>query len=357
MTRSRTALVAAIVATAIVGACSGVAHVAALQPPSAATDEAAELGFTLQPAPVRQLGIGVDFYTYPGQNVVAGAESTIGYVKSLHANSISISFPFFTHGRSSSRVYATSETPSPAELATVASIAERAGLYVSIRPLLDETTLGESRTVWMPRNAAAWFASYQRFLLPYAQMAQLALIPEVVEGTEFDQFATSPRWNRLASAIRRVYKGTLVYDNNWGTRIAGSGGSGVAEAVDTYKPLRVPATATIAQLTAGWRAYDATLPRGTVEAEVDIAAVRGAYGRPYDVGPWPTKRLAPAVQVDWFTAACNAMADLHLGGIYFWAVGLGQSLTTPPGLANPGSWVDSPGAAAIAACFQRLVAA
>jgi hypothetical protein len=353
----RTGLTGVLLLTATVGACSGLSHVGALQPPSEASYSlraTPTAKFLARRAPRRQLGIGIDFYTYSGQDVATAAEQTVAYAKSLHANSISISFPFFMHGKHGSAVFATSETPSPSELAQVAVLAENAGLYVSLRPLLDEYSLGASRTIWKPEHPAAWFASYQKFLLPYAEMAQQARIPELIEGTEFSLFGRSHLWNGLAQALRRVYTGTLVYDSNWGLPLAGNGGSKVVEAVDSYQPMPLPASASVAQLTAGWSTYDATLPHGTVELEVDIAAVRGAYLKPYQVAGWHEKKLDPTIQVRWFTAACNAMVREHLGGIYFWGPGLGQSTHVRPGLAEPGSWVDSPGAAAISRCFAGL---
>jgi hypothetical protein len=90
----------------------------------------------------------------------------VQYVLSLHANAISVSFPFYMTGKDVAGVYASDETPSPGQVALLARDAEQAGLYVSIRPLLDEKSLGSSRTGLRPRHLAAWFASYQQFLLP-----------------------------------------------------------------------------------------------------------------------------------------------------------------------------------------------
>ena len=45
-----------------------------------------------------QLGIDIDLYTYPGQDFAAAAATDIAYIASLHANSMSISFPFFMSG-------------------------------------------------------------------------------------------------------------------------------------------------------------------------------------------------------------------------------------------------------------------
>jgi hypothetical protein len=357
MKTSHAALASVLVLASVVGACSAASRIGALQPPSEATSVAAKAlpaKFIRVARPPIQLGVGVDFYTYPGQDVLGAAEKTVSYLKSLHANAISISFPYFMRGEHASAVYASDVTPSPAELAQVASVAEKAGLYVSLRPLLDEFRIGKSRTDWKPDNPAKWFASYERFLLPYAEMAQQTNIPELIDGTEFSLFGHSRLWSGLVRALRMVYAGTVAYDSNWGIPIRNSGGRGVVEGVDAYQPMAVSANAPQGRLTAAWTAYDRTLPRGTVELELDIAAVRGAYLRPYQVSGWHEAKLAPYIQVRWFTAACDALVRAKLGGIYYWAVGLGQSTSTPPTLSEPGSWVDSPGATAIAACFKRI---
>jgi hypothetical protein len=308
--------------------------------------------------PKVQLGVDIDFYAYSGENVRADAESTLRYIKSLGANSVSISFPVFAYGRDSSAVHATDATPSPADLATVASVAENAGLYVSIRPLLDGGSLGGlSRTAWRPSHLSTWFVSYQRFLLRYSEMAQRAKIPELINGVEFNKFQTSVKWRALNKALRRVYTGTLAYANNWGIAIvARAGGVGVQETVDAYQPVQAPPSASVARLTVGWDAYDRTLPPGTVETEVGIAAVAGAYRVPYKFN-WSKAHLTPSVQTRWFTAACKAAASNHVGGIYFWEVGLGQALNVPPGPSNPASWVDGHGAKSISACFEDFRAA
>jgi hypothetical protein len=340
-----------LLATALLGSVIGGCVAAPSTPPP----KPVALVYRTVPAPAIQLGIDVDFYTYTGQDVAGEASTDVAYVKSLHANAISISFPFFTPGAGSSVVEATNATPTPAELAIIASAAERAGLYVSLRPLLDQSSssIGTSRTTWKPVDPAAWFASYRKFLLPYAAMAQRARIPEFIDGAEFTAFGGSQYWNGLVTSLHAVYQGTLVYANNWGIALAGNGGAGVREAVDSYHPLTVPAGASLARVTAGWRAYDRTLPAGTVQTEVGIAAVRGAYAVPYQ-NHWRGAPLMPVIQARWFTAACDAAASERLGGVYFWSLGLGQPLHTPPTTATPTSWVDSPGASAISSCFQRL---
>jgi hypothetical protein len=351
-------LVAMAILASAIGGCAAVSQLdVALQPPSLASYQAAQTPLTakLIPAPRVQLGIDIDWYSFPGEEVTNTAKADVAYIKSLHANAISISFPFFMHGKHSNRVFGTSSTPSPYQLAVVAATAERAGLYVSIRPLLDEKSLGTSRVFWKPSRPAQWFASYEQFLLTYAEMAQAMHIPEFINGTEFVQFGGYRYWNTLNRALRRVYKGKLAYANNWGQKtVREQGGKDVQETVDAYPAMRVPTDSSTSRLTASWDAYDRTLPAGTVETEVDISAVKGAYGAPYQ-GAWKgLTQLLPYVQTRWFTAACNALVTDHMGGVYFWALGFGEPLNVAPRLSDPASWVAGQGARAISDCFTRL---
>jgi hypothetical protein len=334
-------LAAAALAVLIAG-CTAASHIKALQP--AAPPKSPPLRVPVV-RPAVQLGVDIDAYTYPGQDVAKAAQQDIGYIANLHANAVMISFPFFMDGPDSVSVHATAATPTPAQLAVIVQDAAQAGLYVAIRPLLDETSLGTARTGWSPARKSAWFASYRTFLLPYAAAAQANHVQEFIVGAEFSRFARSRYWNLLDAALRRVYTGTLAFANNWGgTFLVGAGGN-VAETVDAYHPLSPP-------LLAGWEAFDRALPAGTVETEVGIAAVSGAYRAPYRHS-WPVSVLDPAMQATWFSDACRAALATHLGGIYFWAIGLGDP--SGPTLADQGAWAHSAGAAAIAQCFAQEV--
>jgi hypothetical protein len=306
----------------------------------------------------RQLGIDIDWYNYAGFNIGAAAATDVAYLKRLHANAMSVSFPFFITGPDAKSVFAASATtPTPGQLAIVARAAKRAALYFSIRPLLDEGTLQKahySRTGWTPPDLGAWFASYERFLKPYAKMAQRNEIPEFFIGVEFDQFTGSPYWAKLAAYLRRYYHGTLAYSNNWSAPIANRiNASGVVQMADAYPVMHVPDSASIASLTANWDAYLRMKPRGIVLSEVGIAAQSEAYHRPYNA-IWNGKPLKPAIQANWFTAVCNAVAQENAAGVYFWPVNFGQPLNVPPNTSYPSGFVAGRGARSIAACFKRL---
>jgi Glycoside Hydrolase Family 113 len=345
----RTVLVAAVVLGLLVAGCTAASRMKRLQPRSVPPTSP---GVPAAPAPVRpamQLGVDIDAYTYPGQDVAAAARADIAYVRSLHANAVSISFPFFMTGPAASSVYASTRTPTPAQLAVIAQTAVRAGLYVSIRPLLDEGNLGRARAKWAPRDPARWFASYQKFLLPYAAAAQRSGVSELIVGTEFTKFAASPRWNGLDAALRHGFRGTLTFASNWWgypKTFTGNGGQGVQAGVDAYPPIPIP-------LAAGWTAYDRALPAGMVETEVGIAAAPGAFRSPWR-HRWPGAPVDQSVQARWFSAACRAAAATHLAGIYFWSISLSNKPATGPTPGSQLSWAGGQGAQAISRCFASL---
>jgi hypothetical protein len=332
--------------SALIAGCSAAAHIGALQPETTpkASPLLTPLPATPLPAGTMQLGVDIEAFTYPGQNVAAAARADVYYIESLHANAVSVSFPFFVGGPGSDTVTAGTSTPTPGELATIVAAAVNAGLYVSVRPLLDETNPGMSRVDWVPADPDAWFASYQAFVLPYAVAAQRAHAREFIVGAELTRIDRMPQWAGLDSTLARRFSGTLAYAANWGSlRLAEDGGN-VTETVDAYQPARPP-------FLQGWMRFDQQLSPGTIETEVGIAAVGRAWRRPYQHS-WSTTRLDPAIQARWFEAACAAAAATHLGGIYFWAIGLGQ--LSGPTLAEQFNWAHSAGAAAISACFASL---
>lgn len=345
---ARRLLAAGLALAAVCGGCDAVAHIKAIQPPAvrgvpAVTSSAApgtQGGF--------QRGIDIDVYTWPGENFAAPAADTVRYIAGLHANAVSVSFPFFMDGTRSGSVHATSGTPTPAQLALLTADARNAGLRVTLRPLLDQGSLGTSRVRWIPADEAAWFRSYERFLRPYAQMAQQDHVSEFIVGTELAGFTLSPRWNRLDRYLRRYFAGPLACSDNWDAVVTRGCGRSAAQQVDAY-----PAVASASRISATWTAFDRALPRGVVESEVGIAAARGAWRMPWQAR-WPVRQTDPALQARWFADACRAAVAARLGGIYFWSSGFSTTAPRGPTLASQTTWAGGPAAKAISACFASI---
>jgi hypothetical protein len=345
----RTALKVILGSLVLVAGCTAASHIHQLQPPAVPKSPPVKVspsGSTV-PTGVFQRGVDIDAYTYPGQNVAKAAAADVAYIKSLHANAVSISFPLFMTGPTSSTIYTKASTPTPAQLAVIIRAAERAGLYVSVRPLLDESAFHFCRCQWIPPHPGQWFRSYRKVLLPYAKMAQATRVGEFFTGAEFTRFAQYVQWQPLDAAVRADYHGTLGCANNWGLgALTGNCGPGLAETVDAYPTL-------LGNLGHAWEVFDSTFPHGTVLTEVGIDAVDGAQLRPFK-HEWPgVTSLDPRVQAHWFAAACHAAVIGHLGGIYFWPIGLGSNPGGGPTLKFQGAW-GGPGARAVARCFAAI---
>lgn len=311
-------------------------------------------------APARQLGIDVDFASYPGVRAASQAAAIVRYVKGLRANSISISFPFVTTGAGGTKVRASSATPTPGQLAAVVRDARQAGLYVTIRPLLDERNLGTWRSQFLPASRRSWFASYQRFLAPYLRMAQRAGVSDFCVGVEFGPRLGRRGWVALDRWASTIFTGTLSYSADWHFFVQGmlGGGPVTSHQVDAYPGFALGDKATIAQLTVGWDRWIAGFPRAapparTIFGEVGIAAQAGAYANSSWWGS-SARRIIPDIQVRWYTAACDAVARYHVLGLYFGSIPFGRPLIMPAYTQDPGSFVAMPGATAIRRCFARL---
>lgn len=325
----------------------------ALAAPAASRAHHGQVPLVAVKRPAKELGAAVDLYTYPGQDFTTATAAEITYLKALHANSFMVSFPFFISGRGGSTVFAKKSTPTPAQLSVLARAATKAGLFLTLRPLMDQTSIGESRASWKPRNQQAWFASYQKFLLPYARMAHRAGVARFYIGAEFSKFQGSRLWTPLDNAVRKVFKGTLVYANNGKGVHPGIGGKGVQLSVDAYPNLGVGTNPSTARLTRAWKAYDRRLPARTVLSEVGISGVKGAFLSPWQ-HHWPHPKMDVSVQVRWFTAACRAAVAARSGGLYFWAIGFGApALVQKLDAQHQGAWENGPAEKAVAACYKR----
>jgi hypothetical protein len=151
---------------------------------------------------------------------------------------------------------------SPTDAAVVAAIQnlQAQGLTVFLKPQVDSLD-GTYRGDFAPTNPTAWFASYQTFILHYAQLASQNGVGGLIIGTELASLSKSAYlsyWTNIISQIRAQYPDlTLAYGANatsatdefttvsfWSqVDIIG---------VDGYFPLTDQANPTVAQLVAAW---------------------------------------------------------------------------------------------------------
>jgi hypothetical protein len=320
---------------------------------------------------MRQLGIQVYWTANPNDSsdavVRAKAQRIISYAIGLHANSIAVTFPFFTYGPTANTVYAERNvTPSPRHIQVFLEAAAQAHMRVTLRPELSENALiAKNPSDWrgsiQPQNRAAWFRSYHKMLVPYVVAAQAGHAATFVVGTELDSLEGAQQWAGLVRSLRSIYRGQLSYDQNYDAFASGAENPPVQSYdVDAYPGFGLPNGASVASLTRAWDAWLGAHPlsvrRQLTLSEIGIQAVAGSYTAPWN---WYSALDAPIdthVQASWYQAACNAVSTEQIGGgIYWWEVNFDANPTAPRLFETDRlTFLDRPGQQVIRKCFARL---
>jgi hypothetical protein len=320
---------------------------------------------------MRQLGIHV--YWTANRNdssdavILAKAQRIIDYAISLNANSITVTFPFFTHGIGSDTVYVKPKlTPSPGHIAIFLAVAAKAHIRVTLRPVLDEDALfAQNLQAWrgsiQPQNRAAWFRNYRALLLRYLRVAQAGHAATFVLGTELESLDGAQQWPGLIRSVRSVYSGQLIYDENHDEFAMNTANPPVpGDNVDAYPQFNLPASASVARLTQSWEAWLGAHPlavrRHLTLSEIGIAAAAGSYQAPWS---WLSTRTAPIntrVQAAWYQAVCNAVSAEQVGGgIYWWDVSFDANPAHPGAFESDRlTFLDRPAEQVIRKCFAKL---
>jgi hypothetical protein len=293
----------------------------------------------------------------------ANIEGILDYVVERGSNSVAYSFPIYTDGQRPTRVFTGPETPTPQVMTRLVSAAQERGLRVMVRPLIDEASLrgdeGEWRGTIRPPKRDAWFRSYEKAIQPYLESAAAAGAEEFVIATELTSLqAEHRRWKTITTAAAEVFPGTLSYTFNFDAddaRLVPPKGSA---GLDLYFAVDLGPDATVAQLTDALTEQIEAKPKKLrarmVAQEVGIAAEDGAYRHPWNWGSADTTKVNPQIQVNWFTAACRAVRETGLKGIYFWML----DSSVDPSQVNPATegtagFVGRPGEKAIEQCFAQ----
>jgi len=320
---------------------------------------------------MRQLGIQV-YWTANINDasdavVTAKARRLINYAISLNANSIAITFPFYTYGISSNQVYGDPKTtPTPRQIEDFLAEAAKSGIRVTIRPILNEDALvAQNPLAWrgmiQPQSTNAWFQSYREFLTPYAEAAEQGHAATLVVGAELNSLERDPQWSGLISALQSVYSGQLVYDENFDEFAADDPYLPLpGNNIDAYPRFNLPDTASVTTLTQAWESWLGAHPpvvlRDLVMAEVGIVAVAGAYQSPAAWLGTTTDPIDAQVQANWYQAVCQAVAALNVGGgIYWWEVGFDADPADPaPYESDRLTFLGRPAEQVIRSCFATL---
>jgi len=316
--------------------------------------------------------VGVNLYLT--QNYTLAQAQTYGqrdlkYIaKTLDLHAVAICWDYNVPGLHANTVTApTTLTPSISVVEALTNIAKSYGLKVEYRAVFAIDRSNDRTQSIAPTNMKNWLASLLKTETPALKLAQSEHVTAFVAGTEMASIDGSPLWKQFFTSAAKLYKGSLSYAT-WGGRpgVGGFFGSKTWPnpptsliGVTAYPSVKLPPTASVASLTKAWVTFlkfqpAAVLHRTSID-EVGIPALDGAYADPWQwVNPKGTPN--PAIQANWFDAACRAAGTVGVSALYFWAVNLIDDPANP--FPSPVKFENNKAAeAAIRTCASQAAAA
>jgi len=175
--------------------------------------------------------------------------------------------------------------------------AKRLHMRVILRPYIDLLD-GNWRGQIKPTDVSAWFASYDRFILRYAKLAQRLGVDGFCVGSEMGSMTKKypNQWRALVAAVRQRFSGFVIYQANWGDEVRQITWWDAVDAISIsgYYELAQSFGYSAEDLVASWgstydelQALSATWHRPIMFGEIGYRSVEGSAIHPWD----PTTHL------------------------------------------------------------------
>ena len=225
------------------------------------------------------------------------------------------------------------KTASDAGLVRMIADAHAADMLVMLKPHVDVWD-GSWRGFIAPGDVDAWFASYENFIVHYAEIAQANQVELFVMGTELAALSGTDyqdEWTAVANAVMGVYGGTVTYAANHDEYQDVSFWDAVHYVgLDAYFDLGLEAPAPDASyddILAAWDPFVAEVDtwmatdrpsQRAIITEIGYRSIEGAHIRPWE--SWRVGTYDEQAQADCYRAALEAWTgEDYLDALAFWA--------------------------------------
>ena len=252
-------------------------------------------------------------------------------LRSTGARDVVLPVSFRQEGVTAVELLSSPDTLPDATLRHVIRDAHEARLGVVLLPLVDLVGggPGEWRGVLRPANVDAWWRSYTRFLLHYAELAQTEGVEMLVIGSELSSLSgpgSEARWAGLTRSVRATYDGPLAYGANHDALDLRAPFAFVdVVGVSAYFPLTRSKDGRSGNLYAeSWRRIARRLARLRRELDKPLVLLEVGYASVADATqhPWDYTSSMP-IDLEEQRAAYAALTDVALDadwldGVLFW---------------------------------------
>lgn len=277
------------------------------------------------------------------------ADTYLAEIRAAGANWVQIVPIWYQADVAAADIRATDKTPSDASVISVIERAAGLGLKVMLKPQVDVSD-GAWRGNIVPRDRAAWFASYTAFIDHYAELAAATRVAQFVAGTELAGLsADRAAWSPVLDGVRERYRGPVLYAANWNEYQQVAFWDLVdLVGIDAYFPLSSQPTTATSVLVEHWQPirdelarFSADTGRRILFTEAGYTTQRGTTSAPWMVSVSPEPDQAEQA------AAYDALLQVFPGqpwwvGVHWWAWNEpgGNNLDAPLGYTPRGKLAE-----------------
>jgi hypothetical protein len=278
-----------------------------------------------------------------------------------HVNSISLAWPIYTEGVTSTVLKTGEKTPTDTDLLSVLNKAHERGFMMTLHPIIDENVLkdtrhGDWRGNIRPTDPKRWFENYTAIMLRYATLAETGHADAIAVGTELNSMEKyTDSWRDLIGKVRSVFHGKLTYSANAGVAPKMPWDALDFVSINAFFELQSPNDASVEQMINSWQKWIPSIDRRIKEIGKEaVFSEIGAASQPAaHVKSWYWSHGGGIDLEDQrrFYAAVCAVWKNKLRGIYWWDT----TIWFLPDPAHDGSFMPlgKPAEAEIASCFAQ----
>lgn len=286
---------------------------------------------------------GIDYTAWnAGEYSSAGSDEMLRRLRDLGVGWVGLVVTGYQDRASSTSIrWDLARTPTDADLIHAIDRAHHLGMRVMLKPHVDLLENAHWRgDIGKFFNSEdqyrTWFASYQKAIDHYADLAQSYGVEELCVGTELQSLSgREDAWRAIIRDVRGRYKGWITYASNHGEEASVPWWDAVdVIGVDAYYALADQTEPTVDQLKRAWqeRGYVALLEglaeryhKSVLFTEVGYRSIQGTA-----VAPWEYQQSAapdPRAQANAYQALFETFTGRPwFSGLYWWNVttNLGQ---------------------------------
>jgi len=282
-------------------------------------------------------GINVFFSStdYHPDNMTHAVDQLTDRLQGWNVDHISITWLIYTDGCRGNIVYAGEKTPSLAGIKHFATVAQRRGLKVWLRPIIDETNIVTCGSGWWrgninPSDPEEWFSSYRDLLTSYATIGQEVNATGIVIGTELTSLEKYQQsWRLVTESLRSQFpEGDLIYASNRGISENFPWDAVDVIGVDAFFRMRnLPCSASVEQITNGFNHTEEYGSKASLlqqAADLDMPLVFMEVGTTSQECSWRSSLVwdnggtaEQDGQQRYYQAVCQAWRT-EISGIFWW---------------------------------------